>query len=58
MSARKKNLVSLSAAATYLDLSEKTVRRRIAEKKIKAYRVGRLIKIDLNDLEATLTPMN
>ena len=44
--------VSLTDAATYTDLSTKTLRRRIADGTLPAYRAGRLIKIRCEDLNA------
>jgi excisionase family DNA binding protein len=43
--------LSLTDAATYADLSVKTVRRRIADGTLPAYRTGRLIKIRREDLD-------
>lgn len=49
-----KRLVSLSAAAEYANVHPRTLRRQIASGRLTAYRVGaRLIKIDLNELEAS-----
>jgi excisionase family DNA binding protein len=53
----KKQLVSLAAAAEYLAVHSRTVRRQIAAGELPAYRVGRNIKVDLNDLEAFLKPV-
>ena len=51
-------LVGTTPAAEYADVSTKTVRRWIAEGRLTGYRVGpRLIKIDLNELDAMLRPM-
>jgi excisionase family DNA binding protein len=52
-----KKLVSLAAAAEYADVHPRTLRRRIAEGKLPAVRVGRNIKIDLKDLEASFEPV-
>jgi excisionase family DNA binding protein len=53
-----KYLVSLSAAAEYADVDPRTVRRWIASGRLTAYRVGpRLIKVDLNELEAGFHPV-
>jgi excisionase family DNA binding protein len=43
--------LSLADAATYTDLSVKTLRRRIADGTLPAYRTGRLIKIRRDDLD-------
>lgn len=52
-----RRLVSLTVASEYADVSTKTMRRWIAESKVPGYRAGRLIKIDLNELDAALCPM-
>lgn len=43
--------VSLTEAAAYTDLSTKTLRRRIADGTLPAFRAGRLIKIRRDDLD-------
>ncbi|MGH3966601.1 MAG: helix-turn-helix domain-containing protein [Mycobacterium sp.] len=53
-----KRLVSLSAAAEYADVNPRTLRRHVASGRLTAYRVGpRLIKIDLDELEASFQPV-
>jgi excisionase family DNA binding protein len=52
-----KKLVSLAAAAEYANVHPRTLRRQIASGHLAAYRVGRNIKIDLNDLEASFQPV-
>jgi excisionase family DNA binding protein len=52
-----KKLVSLAAAAESVDVHPRTLRRLIAKGDLPAVRVGRNIKIDLNDLEASLKPV-
>ena len=48
-------LAPLSEAARYAHCHEKTIRRRIADGSITAYRFGpRLIRIDLNEVDALL----
>jgi excisionase family DNA binding protein len=49
--------LSLAQAAIYTDLSEKTLRRRIAEGALPAYRTGRLIKIRRQDLDGLFSPI-
>ena len=44
-------LIGIRDAADYADVSIKTVRRRIADGTLPAYRVGRLIKVDPADLD-------
>ena len=43
--------VSLTEASTYTDLSTKTLRRRIADGTLPAYRTGRLIKVRVENLD-------
>lgn len=52
---RKKNM-KLSDAAEWYGVSERTLRRRIAEGKLPAYRVGpRSIRVAAEDVEALAT---
>jgi len=44
----------LAVAAENLGLSVKTIRRRIADGTIRGYRVGRLIRVDLDELRQSL----
>lgn len=52
--APRKRLGSVAECADEFGLSTKTVRRRIADGTVPAYRVGRLIKIDLDAAAAAL----
>jgi excisionase family DNA binding protein len=53
-----KRSMDLARAAAYLDVSVKTLRRRIADGTLRAYRVGpRAIRVTLEDLEALKTPI-
>lgn len=47
-------LVPLAYAAAYFQVSVKTLRRRIADGTIAGYRVGRLIRVDLDELAQSL----
>jgi excisionase family DNA binding protein len=47
-------LVPLADAAGHFHVSVKTLRRRIADGTITGYRVGRLIRVDLNELTQRL----
>ncbi|MGK0715780.1 helix-turn-helix domain-containing protein [Leucobacter sp. Z1108] len=47
-------LVPLAVAAENLGVSVKTIRRRIADGTVHGYRVGRLIRVDLNELRQSL----
>lgn len=53
-----RKLVSIAVAAETADVCDKTIRRWISEGRINGYRVGaRLIKVDLDELEATFRPV-
>ena len=54
----RRRLVSLAVAATYADVSTRTLRRYISHGRLTGYRVGpRLIKVDLNELDAMASPI-
>ena len=44
------SLMSVREAAKYYNVSQQTVRRLIKAGKLKTYRVGRQLRIDLDDL--------
>ncbi|MCT1607481.1 helix-turn-helix domain-containing protein [Nesterenkonia massiliensis] len=50
----EQRLVSLAEAAEQFGVSVKTIRRRIADGTVHGYRVGRLIRVDLNELQQQL----
>ena len=53
-----RHLVSISQAADYAACSTKTIRRRIADGSLTGYRMGRrMIRVDLNELDALLSPI-
>jgi excisionase family DNA binding protein len=55
---RPQRLASLEDAASYADLSVRTIRRYIATGRITGYRVGpRLIKVDLDDFDKLAVPI-
>ena len=47
-------MVSLAIAAESLGVSVKTIRRRISDGTVRGYRVGRLIRVDLDELRRSL----
>lgn len=50
--------LSQAEAADYLGITDRTLRRMIAAGKLRAYRLGpRLLRIDLDDLDALLRPI-
>lgn len=53
-----RRLVTLEDAAEYAWVSPKTIRRRIADGTLTGYRLGpRLLRVDLNELDATFRPI-
>jgi excisionase family DNA binding protein len=48
--ASRRQLVPLSVAAETFCVSVKTVRRRIADGTVTGYRIGRLIRVDLDEM--------
>ena len=48
------DLVSLAVAAESLGVSVKTIRRRISDGTVRGYRVGRLIRVDMEELRKSL----
>lgn len=53
-----RRLESVESAAEYVDVSTKTIRRWIAAGRVTGYRAGpRLIRVDLNELDAMLRPI-
>lgn len=48
----------IAAGAVHAGVSQKTIRRRIADGTLTGYRMGpRLIRVDLNELDALLRPI-
>ena len=47
-------LVSIAEAAERYDVHPRTLRRRIADGTLTAYRVGRLVKVDLLEADVVL----
>ncbi len=53
-----RRLRTIEAAANYLNVSQRTIRRYIAEGKLRAYRVrDTLIRVDQDDLDAMVRPI-
>ena len=53
-----RRLESISSAAEYLGVADKTIRRMISRGDITGYRAGpRLIRVDRNELDALLRPI-
>ena len=53
-----RRLASLIDAAEYASVNPRTLRRRIADGTLTGYRMGpRLVRVDLNELDAWLRPI-
>jgi excisionase family DNA binding protein len=53
-----RRLVGITQASKYADVHPITIRRWVAAGRVPAYRAGpRLLKIDLNELDAMLRPI-
>lgn len=53
-----RRLVAIQTAADYAQVHPRTIRRRIADGCLTGYRFGpRVIRIDLDELDATLRPI-
>jgi len=53
-----RRLATLAQAAEYAATSQKTLRRRISDGTIAAYRLGpRQLRVDLNELDAAMRPI-
>lgn len=53
----RRRLAQLSEAADYAACSKWTIRRRIADGQLRAFRNGRMIVVDLDDVDAMLRPV-
>jgi excisionase family DNA binding protein len=56
-STEPRRYASLAKAAEYADCNERTLRRHIATGELTGYRLGRNIRIDLNELDVWLAPI-
>ena len=53
----QRRYAKLKEAATYLQVTERTIRQMIADGWLTGYRSGsRLVRIDLNEVDAAMTP--
>ncbi len=54
----RRDLASLTDAAEHAQVSTRTLRRRISDGSLTGYRMGpRLIRVDLNELDALMRPI-
>lgn len=49
--------LSIPGAASWVSVSAKTIRRRIAAGDLRAYRCGKSIRVKTDDLEAMMRPV-
>lgn len=49
-----RRLASIREAAEYVPCSERTIRRRIEDGSLTAFRLGGIVRVDLNELDARL----
>ena len=54
---RRARYASLAKAAEYADCNERTLRRHIAAGELTGYRLGRVYRVDLNELDGWLAPV-
>lgn len=53
-----RRLESITSAAEYVGTSPRTIRRYVAAGRLTGYRLGpRLVRVDLNELDAMLRPI-
>ena len=50
----EQGLISLTKAAEMFGVSTKTIRRRIADGTVRGYRIGRLIRVDIEEIRDAL----
>ena len=50
-------LASIDVAADFLDVNPRTIRRMIHAGQLRAYRIGRLVKVDMHQVEQLATPV-
>ena len=53
----RRRYVKIAAAAEYLQVTDRTIRAMIADGRLTGYRSGgRLVRVDLNELDAAMKP--
>lgn len=53
-----RRLASVTHAMSYMDCSRNTIYRLIADRQIQAFKVGRVLRVDLDSIDAALKPVN
>lgn len=55
----RRRYVTINDAAEYLGVTERTIRKMIADRRLTGYRMSRrVIRLDLNEIDAAMRPMN
>ena len=52
--AEKKTMLDVKAAAEWLGVEERFIRRLVAERRVRYYKVGRHVRFDADDLDGFL----
>ena len=52
----RRRYVSINGAAEYLAVTERTIRQMIADGRLVGYRNKNFIRLDLNEIDAAMTP--
>jgi excisionase family DNA binding protein len=50
-------LAGIEVAAEFLDIHPRSVRRMIRDGRLRGYRIGKLIKVDMNQVRELATPV-
>lgn len=57
MSQSRRRYASIKESADYLGVTDRTIRQMIADGRLTGYRNGgKLIRLDLNEIDAAMTP--
>ncbi|MFW0784853.1 excisionase family DNA-binding protein [Gordonia sp. CPCC 206044] len=52
----RRRYATINQTADYLGVTDRTVRQMIADGRLRGYRNGRLIRLDLNEVDASMQP--
>ncbi|WJG11649.1 excisionase family DNA-binding protein [Gordonia sp. Swx-4] len=52
----RRRYATIKESAHYLGVTDRTVRQMIADGRLRGYRNGRLIRLDLNEIDASMQP--
>lgn len=54
--ASRRRFTTTKAAAEYLNVHDRTIRKMVAEGRLTGYRNGRILRVDMNEVEQCLRP--